>query len=187
MQRIIPILVLAAVPLFAQYQPQRTTRTRGLPNSIGDTGAYHDPAATMHGVLKRLTAKAVTIIGDGDQSVEIVRTHKTRFLRNGKEIKPADILIGSILSIDVAKAPDLTPLAVNVMVDSPPIDGALAPKPKPARSGTEMDQEEPVTAAPAPAPSDAKPPASNSSDPQKPMDQEEPIPPAAAPSKPPSR
>ena len=166
MQRIITILVLMALPLLAQQPPQRT-RTRSLPNTIGDTGAYHEPAATMHGTLKRITNKAIVIIGDGDQSVEIVRTHKTKFLRDGKEIKPSDILVGSVLSIDVGKFPDLTPQAVNVMVDSPPIDGAIPAPVKSLTQGSQMDQEEPVTAAP------------SAPDPQSP--------PAVAPAKPPSQ
>ncbi len=151
MRLLLPILALATLSLFAQ-RSTRPTATR--PNTIGDTGAYHEPAATMHGTLKRITAKAIVLITDQDQSVEIVRTHKTKFLRNGKEIKPADIAVGSILSIDVGKFPDLTPQAVNVMVDSPPIDG-LPPAPaKTSNSSSQMDQEEPVA-----APQESKPPA----------------------------
>jgi hypothetical protein len=161
MQRIIPILILAAAPLIGQYVPQRTTTRTRNPNTIGDTGAYHNPAATMHGTLKHMNGKVITIIGDGDQTVEIVRTHKTKFLRNGKEIKPTEIAVGSILSIDVGLFPDLSPQAINVMVDSPPIEGATPPPAKSGHSTGEMDREEPVTAEPEskpPAATPAKPP-----------------------------
>ncbi len=154
MRRIMLVAASAAVVLVGQTQPQRS-RTRTVPNTIGDTGAYHEPAATMHGPLKRITSKAIVIVGDGDQEVEIVRTRKTKFLRNGKEIKPTEIAVGSVLSIDVGKFPDLTPQAVNVMVEAPPIDGAAAAPAKAANAGSQMDQEEPVTAAPSPSPKPA--------------------------------
>ena len=114
----------------------------------------------MHGTLKRLTNKAVVIITDGDQSVEIVRTHKTKFLRNGKEIQPTEIALGSIVSVDVGKFPDLTPQAVNVMVDSPPMEGAVSKPARPGDSQGQMDQEQPAEASPDPPPAKSAAPPS---------------------------
>lgn len=114
----------------------------------------------MHGTVKRITSKAVVIITDGDQSVEIVRTHKTRFFRGGKEIQASEIAVGSIVSVDVGKFPDLTPQAVNVMVDSPPIPGAATPPSKPSDSPPQMDSEQPPEASPDPRPAKSATPPS---------------------------
>jgi hypothetical protein len=121
------LLVASAFVAFARAQYRRPINSGGNPTII--TGAYGEPAATMHGVLKQLTNKDIYIVAEGDQTVKIERTHKTKFLRDGKPIKASEIALGSVLSIDVGKDPQLKPQAINVMVDSPPIDDA---KPAPA-------------------------------------------------------
>jgi hypothetical protein len=113
------ILISAAAVsgAFAQYR-----RTRPDSNAIASTGAYNDPAATMHGLLKRIKGKDLLLTTDQNQDVLIHLTHKTKFLsKDGHNIKGSDIAPGSVVSIDVAKAPDLSSLAVNVRVDGPPV------------------------------------------------------------------
>jgi hypothetical protein len=111
-------LILCAIGANAQYR-RRTT-----PNSPGDLtgGAYNQPSATMHGTLKKITSKDIVILVEGDQSVDIDRTHKTKFLKDGKEIKPADIAAGSVVTVDVNHDPQLHPLAITLTVDSGPTD-----------------------------------------------------------------
>lgn len=74
----------------------------------------------MRGILKRITSKQIIMTVEGDETANILRTRKTKFLQKGKEIKPEQIQEGSLLSIDVGKDPDLNPIAINVMVDAPP-------------------------------------------------------------------
>jgi hypothetical protein len=105
----------------AQYA-QRRPNTGGNPTAI--TGAYGEPAATMHGTLKEITKKDIFLVLDGDQTLRIERTRKTKFLKDGKPIQVSEIAPGSVLSVDVGKDPQLSPQAVNVIVDSPPIDDA---------------------------------------------------------------
>ncbi len=187
MNRLFPAALLLALGFASGAAAQIRTR-RSDANPTASTGGYKAPAATMHGVLHRLTSKEVVIITDGEESVSIVRTHKTKFLRDGKEIKPSEIAMGSIVSVDVGHFPDLSPQAVNVMVDSPPIEGEAPTAAKSQPSAGEMDKEEPAEASAAPAakaaekasgpipnPPDAKPAAAAKSQPAPAqMDQEEP-------------
>jgi hypothetical protein len=53
---------------------------------------------------------------EGDQTVSIRRTRKTKFLRDGKEVKPSDIAVGTPLEVDVTEGPDLKPVALRVVV-----------------------------------------------------------------------
>lgn len=142
----------AAGGLTAQYMPRHTAA----PNAVASTGAYNLPAATMHGVLHKISAKEIVIITEGDQSVSMTRTRKTKFLRDGKEIKPSEIALNSIVSVDVSKFADLSSQAVNVMVDSPPVDGASITT-KPASSPEQMDQETPAEDSPSSKQPPAKP------------------------------
>ncbi len=143
MSRIALASLLLTVPVIAPIEAQYMPRHTASPNAVASTGAYNEPAATMHGILHKLSAKEIVIITEGDQSVTIVRTRKTKFLSKGKEIKPSEIALNSIVSVDVGKFADLTPQAVNVMVDSPPVDGATSTA-KPANSPDQMDQETPA-------------------------------------------
>lgn len=115
-------LVLIPCLVFAQYRPQRSGRIGG---ASAPAGNILGPAVTFHGTLKSIDNKQV-IIESEDQTVLLGRTHKTKFLKDDKEIKPKDIPAGAPLTIDVNKAPDGSLLAVNVFVDSPK---AAAPKP----------------------------------------------------------
>ena len=57
---------------------------------------------------------------EGDQTVSIRRTRKTKFVRDGKDVKPSDIAAGTPLEIDVTEGPDLKPVALKVVVKAAP-------------------------------------------------------------------
>ncbi len=99
-------------------------RTRG--SGSGSTpGLYDVPAVTFEGKVKVANTKEVRIDTDSEaQSLTFRVTHKTKFLKDGKPIKPADIPLETIVSVDATREPDLKFTALTVVV-SPP-------KPKPA-------------------------------------------------------
>ncbi len=148
-------LMLCAISANAQY------RRRTPSNSPGDLtgGAYNQPSATMHGTLKKITSKDIFILVENDQSVDIDRTHKTKFMKDGKEIKPADIAVGSVVTVDVNHDPQLHPLAVTLTVDSGPIDSGINASGPSAASGPEPPHATSGAASPssAPAAAPAKP------------------------------
>ena len=79
---------------------------------------------TLHGKLKQITSKEIVFQNEDDQSVSVRRTRKTKFIKDGKEIKPSNIDQDTAVSIDVVQDIDLKPLAVAVTVDSPKKDSA---------------------------------------------------------------
>ncbi|MGI8991883.1 MAG: hypothetical protein ACR2I2_20165 [Bryobacteraceae bacterium] len=110
------IAVLMPALLLGQYGYPRARRS-GSANQTKSTGAYGGPAVTFHGKLKELTKREIVIETEEDQALSIGRYRKTKFLKDNREIKPADIPMGASLTVDVTKDADLKPLAVNVFVD----------------------------------------------------------------------
>ena len=74
---------------------------------------------TFDGKLTELSKKDFTIATEDQPAVVIGRSHKTKFVKDGKAIKPDDIPVGAQLSVDVVKDPDLHLLAVTVNVVPP--------------------------------------------------------------------
>ena len=110
------VLALASVA-WGQYYPR--VRRGGTINPTPPSSGLPNP--TFEGTLKMMTNKQITLqMQTEDQLVNIRRDHKTKFLENGKEIKPSDIAIGTLLAIDVKEDAELKPLAVRVVVSSPP-------------------------------------------------------------------
>ena len=107
-------LLAALLILSSAVSAQRGRRT-GQPTTA--TGAYNLPAVTFRGELKEITGKAVTLLAEDGQQVTLYRNHKTRFLRGTEAVQAKQILPGSKLTVDVAKNPDGSLLALNVIMD----------------------------------------------------------------------
>ena len=108
--------VLLPVLLLAQYYPRaRPGRIPGTPNP----GAYKDVAGSFHGKLKDLSSKEITIQTEDEQLVSIHRTRKTKFLKGTQTIKPSDIDLETMVTVDATEEVDLSLTAVSVTVDTP--------------------------------------------------------------------
>jgi hypothetical protein len=119
MLKLFRFLLLASVLpalLSAQYYP-RVPRSNipGTPKP----GAYKGVAGSFRGKLKDLSGKEITIQTDDDQIVSIHRTRKTKFLKGTQSIKPSDIDIETLVTVDAAEDVDLSLTAVSVTVDTP--------------------------------------------------------------------
>ena len=110
--------VLLPALLLAQYYP-RARRIPGTPNP----GAYKDVAGSFHGKLKDLNSKEITIETDDDQVVAIHRSRKTKFLKGTQTIKPSDIDLETMVTVDATEDVDLSLTAVSVTVDTPKKNG----------------------------------------------------------------
>jgi hypothetical protein len=107
--------VLLPALLLAQYYPRaRPGRIPGTPNP----GAYN-VAGSFHGKLKDLSGKQITIETDDDQVVSIHRSRKTKFLKGTQTIKPSDIDLETMVTVDASEDVDLSLTAVSVTVDTP--------------------------------------------------------------------
>jgi|ERR1700733_6067488 len=107
--------VLLPALLLAQYYPR--TR-RGVVPGTPNPGAYN-VAGSFHGKLKDLNSKEITIQTDDEQVVSIHRTRKTKFLKGTQTIKPSDIDLETMVTVDASEDVDLSLTAVSVTVDTP--------------------------------------------------------------------
>ncbi len=109
--------------LAAQYYPvPYPSRPRIVGNTRSTGGVNQQPAVTFHGTLKQISNKEIVIETDEQQEVSIHRSRKTRFLKEDKEVKPAEVAPGTVVTLDVTKAPDATLMALNLFVDPPKKD-----------------------------------------------------------------
>lgn len=119
MLKLVRVLALFAVVLPALLLGQYYPRTRrGIIPGTPNPGSYH-VAGSFHGKLKELTGKEITIETEDDQLVSIHRSRKTKFLKGAQSIKPSDIDLETMVTVDAAEEVDLTLTAVTVTVDTP--------------------------------------------------------------------
>jgi hypothetical protein len=109
---ILGVLLPALLP--GQYYPRPRRGVPGTPNP----GAYN-VAGSFHGKLKDLTSKEITIETDDDQVVSFHRARKTKFLKGTQTIKPSDIDLETLVTVDASEDVDLSLTAVSVTVDTP--------------------------------------------------------------------
>jgi hypothetical protein len=92
-------------------------RRRGPTSATATSGPYTGPAVTFQGTVKSLSKKELTIDVDAEeQSLTFRVEKKTKFLKDGKEIKLADITEGTHVSVDATREGDQKLSALNVMV-----------------------------------------------------------------------
>jgi hypothetical protein len=99
--------------LLAQYYPRPR---RGVMPGTPNPGAYKNVAGSFRGKLKDLNSKEITIETDDDQVVSIHRTRKTK---GTQTIKPSDIDLETVVTVDASEDVDLSLTAVSVTVDPP--------------------------------------------------------------------
>lgn len=122
------VLLLAALPLLSQMGRSPVSGGR-LPGGSGSSrpgrgaGARTSqpkppsaPLASFSGTLRRLTGKVLELQIDNDQTVELRCSGKTKFYRESKKIKAADLKTGDYLLVEVRHEIDESMSAVNVYV-----------------------------------------------------------------------
>jgi len=83
-------------------------------------GVNGEPAVTFQGNLKVLGKKELTIdVATEQQSLTFRITRKTHFFKDGKEIKPAAVSVGTVVAVDAVRDPDQKFSALNVIVNPP--------------------------------------------------------------------
>jgi hypothetical protein len=90
-------ILLAATVCAAQTQPAARHEKQKKQNNISD---LETPTATFHGTLKSLTKKELVLTLPEDHEVAFYVSHKTKFLKNSKAIKPSEIPEGAPLAVD---------------------------------------------------------------------------------------
>lgn len=116
--RIACAFVSLLLPVLLLSQGSTGRRTRG---TVGSSpGVYNVPSVTFQGRLKALTNKELRIDADtAEQSITFRVSRKTRFMKDGKPVKPATIAVGTVVSVDATRDPDLKFSALAVVVSPP--------------------------------------------------------------------
>jgi hypothetical protein len=73
-----------------------------------------EPLASLAGTLGRLTGKVLELRMDNDQTLELRCSGKTKYYRDSKRIKAADLKPGDLLVVEVRTEIDESLWAVNV-------------------------------------------------------------------------
>jgi hypothetical protein len=108
MLKLVRVLVLLGTVLPALLPGQYYPRTRrGIIPGTPNPGAYN-VAGSFRGKLKELTGKEITIETADDQLVSIHRSRKTKFLKGTQTIKPSDIDLETMVTVDATEEVDLT-------------------------------------------------------------------------------
>jgi hypothetical protein len=92
---------------------------RGPATPTARAGGIQGLVVTFHGALKKLTKKEILIQSDDNQLMTLRCSGKTKFLdKDNKKIKPSDIDLDTIVSIDASEDLDSKLMAINVRVAS---------------------------------------------------------------------
>jgi hypothetical protein len=92
---------------------------RGPATATARAGGIQGLVVTFHGALKKLTKKEILIQSDENQLMTIRCSGKTKFLdKDNKKIKPSDIDLETVVSIDASEDLDSKLMAINVRVAS---------------------------------------------------------------------
>ena len=105
--------------LLGQYYPRPR---RGVAPGTPNPSAYN-VAGSFHGKLKDLSKKEIMIETDDGQIVSFHRSGKTKFLKGTQSIKPSDIDLETLVTVDASEDVDLTLTARSVTVDTPKKSG----------------------------------------------------------------
>ena len=81
-------------------------------------GAYKGVLVTFHGKLKVLDKKKIVIETEDNQNLSLRVSSKTKFVDNGKTVKPSSIDLDTLVTVEASEDTDLSLLVANVSVDS---------------------------------------------------------------------
>ena|SRR5690349_5716477 len=99
----------------AQVRQPATRRAGGRQSGISP---LETPAATFHGTLKSISKKELILALPDDHEVVFYLSHKTKFLKDQKPIKPSAIPADARLSVDGKRDIRGNTEAVSVTVES---------------------------------------------------------------------
>jgi hypothetical protein len=80
--------------------------------------AFKGIVVTFHGTLRKLSKKEIIIesAGENRELVTFRRNRTTKFLENDAEIKPTNIDLETVVTVDATEDVDLQLMAVSVIV-----------------------------------------------------------------------
>src|SRR5215467_11412745 len=120
------IIVLAVAALVCAQTPNPGRRGRQT-QPQARVSDLETPVATFHGTLKSINKKEVVLALAEDQTIAFHVSHKTKFLKDGKAIKPSAIPADAPLTVDGKRDLLGNVEAVTVTVDAAKKTGQTPP------------------------------------------------------------
>lgn len=114
--------VALALMLLQYARPTGPRQATAVPNN-----GNPDAVATFSGMFKSADKKFVTIEVEDDQTMRMYITGSTRFIRDGKAVKPSDFHNGETVTVDASRDGRMNLLAVKVEAVKPPKAPAHGP------------------------------------------------------------
>jgi hypothetical protein len=119
MRKIFRLALLLGVILPAILSAQSIYRTRRGAPGTPVPPAYKDVAGSFHGKIKELTKKELMLETEGEQTVSMRVSGKTKYYKGNEPIKATDIDMETLVTVDASEDADLKLTAINVIVDVP--------------------------------------------------------------------
>lgn len=108
---------VVAIVLAAQLGAQAPAGKRSRPQQ--HVSPLETPVATFHGTLTSASKKEVILALPNDQSITFHVSHKTKFLKDSKPVKPEALPAGAAVTIEGKRDLLGNVEAVSVTLDSP--------------------------------------------------------------------
>jgi hypothetical protein len=110
-------LVCAQTPMPNQGQSRQTRQgRRGTPQT--GISPLETPVATFHGTVRSITKKEIVVDMAEEQSIAFHISHKTKFVKEEKAVRPTTIAAGASVTVDGKRDLLGNVDAVTVTVDS---------------------------------------------------------------------
>jgi hypothetical protein len=103
---------------YAQSGRRRGGATGPL-SPTADTGALE---AVFTGTVTSISKSDLGLQADGGNTLSFSILHKTRFLKDGKTVKRADVRTGDTVTIQAGEDPTGHPAAITVTIGKPPAE-----------------------------------------------------------------
>ena len=121
---LIPVLCAQTPSTGRQSKPGKARQQSQ--NKVSD---LETPVATFHGTVRSINKKEIVLDMPEDQSIAFHISHKTKFVKDEKPIKPAAVAAGALVTVDGKRDLLGNVEAVTVTVDTKPPAKAAPPNP----------------------------------------------------------
>lgn len=118
MRRVLLTALLAVLELSGQYHPGGRGSSSGGAGNAG-LGPVLDAVATVEGVFKSADKKFVEVQVESGDVVRMYITGKTKFVRDGRNVKASEFQEGDPVTADMSRDARLNMLAVKIELRKP--------------------------------------------------------------------
>jgi hypothetical protein len=126
------VLALLLIPMLCAQTPSTSRQPkqgRGRQQPQNRVSELETPVATFQGTVRSISKKEIVVDMPEDQSIAFHISHKTKFIKDDKPVKPAAIVAGTLVTVDGKRDLLGNVEAVTVTVNTKPAAKPEPPKP----------------------------------------------------------